>query len=121
MKEVFVTYGQHASRRLRLTLLVGLIVTAAVGVAPVIDLVSTDTVTAHVRHAYPAWPASYVAGERTVLTAYLVAVGLFGAAGWAWSLARARRRPIHGSAIVLFAFGAAVALAHSSVGLAQYE
>ncbi|WP_152487084.1 hypothetical protein [Nocardiopsis halotolerans] len=112
---------QPASPTVRGMLLTGLIVTAVIAIAPLVDLAGIGTVASHVRAAYPDWPDAYVDAERSVITGYLVIIGALGTAAWAWSLVRARRRRIRVSAIVLFVLGLAAAAAHLGVSMAEYE
>jgi O-antigen/teichoic acid export membrane protein len=100
----------------------GLALTVLVTLVVLADLATIDTLTAHVRAAYPQWPADLVAADRNAIAGYLIATGVLGAAGWLVILrgvARSRRwaRPV---ATALFAVAALLALTNLGMGGAAY-
>ena len=101
----------------------GLALTALVALAPLIDLATADTLSAHVRAAYPGWSQATVRGDRDAITVYLVAVGALGALMWLWTIRMVSRRS-HGSrafATFAFAAGACLALTHLVLGGGRYD
>ena len=106
----------------RPALLAGLVLTVLATIAPLIDLLTADSIGDHVRAAYPDWSADLVAKDRNAITIYLVAVGVLGLAGWVWSIvavARGNRR-VRGIGTTLFLIGATVQLIGLSVGGEAY-
>ena len=61
---------------------VGVALTVLAAVAPLLDLVTTGTLEAHVRAAYPDWPEEWVQADMTALAAGLGVIGLLGIVGW---------------------------------------
>ncbi|MGW0435901.1 hypothetical protein ACWDV4_25580 [Micromonospora sp. NPDC003197] len=109
----------------------GLALTAITTLVPLIDLVTADTLTDHVRAAYPNWPAETVALDRNAIVGYLVAVGVLGIAGWLWTIRGVTRHRSWAriTATIMFALGAGTALlnltftggAYDNVIPAQYS
>lgn len=64
----------------------GLALTVLVALVPLTDLVTADSLTTHVRDAYPDWSPATVRGDRDAITIYLVAVGALGALMWLWTI-----------------------------------
>lgn len=101
----------------------GLALTVVATVAPLIDLATVDVIGDHVRAAYPDWPTSEVAKDRTAISAYLVAVGVLGIVGWVWTLAWVSRgkRAARWIGTTFFALGAVMALTNVSIGGEGYS
>ncbi|MFG1812176.1 hypothetical protein ACGFIF_00305 [Kribbella sp. NPDC049174] len=100
----------------------GLALTLIATLAPLIDLVTADSIGDHVRAAYPDWSADLVAKDRNAITIYLVAVGALGLAGWLWSIVAVTRgkRRARGISTTLFLIGATVQLIGLSIGGEAY-
>jgi hypothetical protein len=107
----------------RRALYAGLALTVLTTLAPLIDLVTADSIGDHVRAAYPDWPADSVAADRNAITIYLVAVGVLGIAGWLWSIVGVARgkRWARWVSTTLFVLGATIALIDVSFGSAPYD
>jgi hypothetical protein len=117
------TASPRTATYVRPALLTGLALTVLATVAPLIDLLTVDTIGDHVRAAYPDWSADLVTKDRNAITIYLVAVGVLGLAGWLWSLialARNNRR-LRAIATTLLILGATIQLTTLSVGGEAYK
>lgn len=101
----------------------GLATTVLVALLPVLDVATVDSISDHVRNAYPAWSAESVAADRAAITGYLVAVGALGALGWAWTLWLLPRRPTRARTVgaTLLVLGALTALTTLSYGGEAYD
>jgi len=112
-----------SSTKTRNLLCAGLATTVLVALLPVLDVATVDSIGDHVRDAYPAWPADSVAADRAAITGYLVAVGLLGALGWAWTLRLLHRRPTRARTVgaTLLVLGALTALTTLSYGGEAYD
>lgn len=90
----------------------GVAVTATATLVPLIDLVTLDSLSTHVRAAYPHWPVSLVNADRNAIVIYLSIVGVLGLGGWAWAIrsAVARGHEARRVITILFVLGASVAL-----------
>jgi hypothetical protein len=107
---------------IRPALFAGLVLTVLATIAPLIDLLTADSIGDHVRSAYPDWSADLVAKDRAAITIYLVAVGVLGLVGWLWSIvavARGNRR-VRGISTTLFVLGATIQLTTLSIGGDSY-
>ncbi|GAB3829276.1 hypothetical protein [Kribbella italica] len=104
-------------------LLAGLVLTVLATAAPLVNLMTVDSIGDHVRSAYPDWSAADVSKDRTAITAYLVVVGVLGLVGWLTTLAGVSRgkRWTRWVGTTLFAVGATVALIDVSVGGEAYK
>lgn len=60
----------------------GLGLTVLAAVAPLLDLVTTGTIEAHVRATYPDWPDDWVQADATALVVGLGVIGVLGIVGW---------------------------------------
>ena len=60
----------------------GLVLTVLATLAPVVDLLATGTIEAHVRSTYPDWPDEWVQADATAIVVGLGAIGLLGAISW---------------------------------------
>ncbi|RII18686.1 hypothetical protein DSC45_08705 [Streptomyces sp. YIM 130001] len=107
----------------RTVMQLGLALTAAVAAVPLVDLATADSIAGHVRDAYPNWPATEVAKDRTAITVYLGTVGLLGIPCWLWAIRSAgrgsRRAPV--LAGTLFTAGMCMALFGLTYASAPYE
>lgn len=77
----------HASHRSVLTvrwMRAGLVLTVLVGLAPLVDLATTQSLAGHVRDAYPKWSQPDVDADTYAIAGFLVAVGVLGTACWLW-------------------------------------
>lgn len=103
--------GPPASR-LPHVMYVGLALTAAAMLFPLVDLATVDSLAGHVRDTYPYWSADLVAGDRNAIVIYLSVVGLLGIAGWIWAIwtVTKHRRAARRVTTVMFLLGAGVAL-----------
>src|SRR4051795_13436889 len=77
-------------RTARRVMYVGMALTAALMLAPVVDAATVDSIASHVRGAYPHWPARLVAADRNAIVGWLGGVGLLGVAAWFWAIMSAR-------------------------------
>lgn len=102
---------------------VGAVLLLVAGLAPLLDLATTDLVGDHVRAAYPRWSASTVSTEQGAIVGWLVAGSVLGLAGWWMSIRAARRgsRRLRPIAVTWLALGAVWAGMNVSVGGASYE
>ena len=107
----------------RQALYVGLLLTLLATLAPLIDLVTADSIGDHVRAAYPNWSADDVAKDRAAITIYLVAVGVVGLAGWLTSIVGVARnkRWARWVSTTLFLLGVTIQLTDLSVGGEAYS
>lgn len=108
---------------LRSFLYIGLVLTVLVTAAPLIDMVTVDTVADHVRGAYPNWPAGSVAADRAAIVGYLGIVGILGIGGWLWSIRLVTRRAnrARAAATSMFVLGALTALLNLTYGSGPYD
>jgi hypothetical protein len=90
----------------------GLALTVAATGLPLVDMVTVDSLAAHVRDAYPQWPTQLVNGDRNAIVIYLSAVGVLGLAGWLWAIRSVltRKRNARRVTTVMFTLGTSVAL-----------
>lgn len=61
----------------------GLLLTAAVTVAPYVDRGPGDVLADHIRHGYPTYSPGQVAAAESLWLAILTVIGVLGIAGWA--------------------------------------
>lgn len=117
-----ITAPPQTASYVRRALYGGLLLTVVATLAPVVDLMTVDTIGDHVRAAYPDWSADAVAKDRNAITIYLVAVGLLGLVGWVWSIVAVARgsRRLRAICTTLFVVGATVQLIGLSVGGEAY-
>ncbi|MFD0559006.1 hypothetical protein FB566_4962 [Stackebrandtia endophytica] len=101
----------------------GLALSVLATAIPLIDVATVDTLTEHVRDAYPQWPASLVAADHDAIIIYLSIVNGLGILGWLWAArgvgTGARwTKPV---GVTLFSLGALMALVHLTVGGDGYQ
>jgi hypothetical protein len=116
-----VTPTRPPATRPRTALYAGLALTVAATLVPLVDLVTADTLTDHVRSAYPSWSADLVAKDRNAIVGYLAAVGVLGAACWLWAIRSVGRRSMRRTVTVLFAVGACTLLFDLSYSGGAYD
>ncbi|MEU6249646.1 hypothetical protein [Glycomyces sp. NPDC047010] len=107
--------------QVRQALWIGLALQLALAALPLLDLATLDTITAHVRTAYPDWSAGDVALDRNAITWSLVGLGVLGAVGWLIALLRARRGAPRVTATVLFTLGLVTSLTLLGTGGENYD
>ncbi|WP_147915413.1 hypothetical protein [Ruania zhangjianzhongii] len=64
------------------TIWIGLALTVLAALAPLLDLVTTGTIEAHVRATYPDWPDEWVQADTTAIAVGLGVIGLLGIISW---------------------------------------
>ena len=101
----------------------GLALSALATVAPLLDVVSTGTIEAHVRATYPDWPQEWIDADTTALAAGLGVIGLLGIVGWLITLrATARlRRWVPVVASVLWVVAATVIASVTAAPMGAYD
>ena len=112
-----------ADPRLPVAMAAGLVLNVIATVAPVVDMVTIDTISDHVRGAYPAWGPASVAADRNAMVIYLVITGVLGVVTWFWVIraVMARKRWARAAATSAFAVGALLALMNLTLGGGQYN
>ena len=112
-----------ALRTARRVMYVGLALTAALMLAPLVDLATADSIASHVRSAYPTWPDRLVTLDRNAIVIWLGSVGLLGVVAWLLAIRSARRgrRSARWVGTVMFALGLIMALVDVSVGGGAYQ
>lgn len=101
----------------------GLILNVIATVAPVVDIATVDTISDHVRAAYPSWGHALVESDRNAMVIYLVVTGVLGIICWLcviWAVI-ARKRWARAAATSAFAAGALLALMNLTLGGGQYS
>ncbi|WP_163511567.1 hypothetical protein [Fodinicola acaciae] len=82
----------HAGGAARpIAMYVGLALTVLATVAPLLDLATVDTLTSHVRDAYPQWAPHLVAIDRNAIAIYLVASNALGVPVWLMAIHAVRK------------------------------
>ncbi|MCF6473291.1 hypothetical protein FAF44_33635 [Nonomuraea sp. MG754425] len=105
-----------------LVLYAGLALSVLVTLVPLLDLVTADSLTGHVRAAYPDWPPELVAADHDAIVSYLTVAGVLGVAGWLWTIrAAAGGRRVRALATTLFSLGACVALVNLTLSGGAYD
>lgn len=102
---------------------VGLALTALAALAPLVDIATVDTLSGHVRDAYPDWGPQLVEADRNAIAIYLAATGVLGTLGWlltTWAITT-RKRWARTATTVGFAAGILVALTNLGMSGEQYE
>ncbi len=101
----------------------GLILTVIATVAPIVDMATVDTISDHVRAAYPAWGQTLVAADRNAMVIYLVVTGVLGIVSWLWVIraVMAGKRWARAAATSACAAGLLLALVNLTTGGGQYD
>jgi hypothetical protein len=111
------------TRRLLHTLWLGLALTVAIGIVPLIDLATTDSLYTHVQDAYPDWPSNLVRGDRNAITIALEINAVLGVLTWLctiWAVA-AGKRWARRAITIAFLAGTSLALINQSFTGGQYD
>lgn len=101
----------------------GLILNVIAAVAPVVDVATIDTISGHVRAAYPGWGDALVAADRNAMVIYLVVTGVLGITSWLcviWAVI-AGKRWARAAAASALAAGVLVATVNLTLGGGQYD
>jgi uncharacterized membrane protein YidH (DUF202 family) len=108
----------EVERQLVRIMYVGMALTAVLMLAPIVDVLTADSISVHVRGAYPHWPDHKVHEDRDAIAAWLALIGLLGLGGWYWAIRSVRRHSGRARLIVTSAFslGLIVVLINLSVG-----
>ncbi|MBO0731884.1 MAG: hypothetical protein J2P57_21675 [Acidimicrobiaceae bacterium] len=106
-----------------IAMVTGLTLNVIATIAPVVDVATVDTLSDHVRAAYPAWGPSLVDADRNAMLIYLVVTGVLGIISWLCVIravvAGKRWAPI--AATSAFAVGAILALTNLTLGGGHYH
>jgi hypothetical protein len=73
---------------------VGLALSILATLAPLLDIATVDTLSDHVRDAYPDWGPGLVAADRNAIAIYLVVTGVLGILVWLltiWAVTSGKR------------------------------
>ncbi|MFB7918408.1 hypothetical protein, partial [Streptomyces sp. NPDC056061] len=102
---------------------VGLVLTALATLAPLLDIATVDTLSGHVRDAYPGWGPDQVAADRNAIAIYLVGTGVLGTLLWLLTIrgVTAGKRWARAVTTTAFAAGASVALLNLGLGGEAYD
>lgn len=105
-------------RRLVRIMYIGMAITAVLMLAPIIDVLTADSISGHVRGAYPHWPVHKVHEDRDAIVAWLALVGVLGVAAWYWAIRTVRHHSRRMRLVVTSAFtmGLIAVLINLSVG-----
>ncbi|GAA3159530.1 hypothetical protein [Nonomuraea roseoviolacea] len=119
------TAGRPSSTHARrpTAMYVGLALTVLATLAPLLDIATVDTLSGHVRDAYPGWPPNLVEADRDAIAIYLVATGAVGTLLWlltTWAVTTGRRWG-RAATTAAFAAGALVALTDLGLGGDHYD
>lgn len=107
------TEDRGRTRRVVVSMYIGLLLTAAATVAPYIDRATSHVLANHIHHGYPAYTPDRVDTAVITWLVILTVLGVFGMGGWAvtiWAVKahKAWARPM---AAVLFVTGTSLAFA----------
>ena len=113
--------GRRTSRPRIMYLGVALSVLATA--VPLIDALTVDSLTAHVRDAYPSWSASMIAADHDAIIIYLSIVNGLGILGWLSAALGAAKgaRWVKPVSVTLFSLGALMAILNLTVGGDGYD
>lgn len=105
-------------RRLVRIMYIGMALTAALMLAPIIDMATADSISGHVRGVYPHWSAHKIHEDRDAIVAWLALAGVLGLGVWYWAIRAVRRHSRHARLVVTSAFtmGVVAVLINLSVG-----
>lgn len=101
----------------------GLILNVIAAVAPVVDIATVDTISDHVRAAYPGWGHTLVESDRNAIVIYLVVTGILGIISWLFVIRAvvAGKRWARAAATSAFTIGALLALMNLTLGGGNYD
>ncbi|MBL1068137.1 hypothetical protein [Streptomyces sp. 7-21] len=101
----------------------GLALTVLATLAPLIDIATIDTLTSHVRDAYPDWGPDLVAKDRNAIATYLVATSALGIPLWLVTIRALTtgKRWARTAATLAFAAGTFTALLNLSLSGEHYD
>ncbi|MEU4547340.1 hypothetical protein [Nonomuraea dietziae] len=112
-----------AHARHSVAMYLGLALTILATLAPLLDIATVDTLSGHVRDAYPTWGQDLVAMDRDAIVVYLVVTGVLGTILWLltiWAVMTAKRWARF-AALIGFGAGALVALTNLTMGGDHYD
>ncbi|MGW5644997.1 hypothetical protein ACWEV3_36700 [Saccharopolyspora sp. NPDC003752] len=100
----------------------GLALMAIATLAPLLDIATADTLSAHVREAYPNWPEELIAMDRNAIAGYLAGIGALGTAAWLWTIhgVKKQTRWSRPTSTTMFALGATTALTNLTLTGGEY-
>lgn len=104
-------------------LYIGLALTVIATIAPLLDIATIDTLTAHVRDAYPDWGSDVVSADRNAIAIWIAVGSGLGIPLWLltiWAV-NAQKRWARVVAVIGFALGLLVALINLSIGGDRYD
>lgn len=115
--------GIAAGPRWPAAMAAGLILNVIATVAPVVDIATVDTISDHVRAAYPAWGTASVGADRNAMVIYLVITGVLGIVTWLYVIRAVKvgKRWARAAATSAFAVGMLLALVNLTTGGGQYD
>lgn len=115
--------GIAAGPRWPAAMTAGLILNVIATVVPVVDIATVDTISDHVRAAYPAWGPASVGADRNAMVIYLVITGVLGIVTWLYVIraVKAGKRLARAAATSAFAAGVLLALLNLTTGGGQYD
>ncbi len=118
-----MTHDATDERRLMRIMYAGMALTAALMLAPIVDLLTADSIASHVRATYPHWPNRMIHEDRDAIVAWLAGVGLLGLGAWYWSIRSVRRHSRRMRIVVTSAFslGLIVVLINLTTGGHGYK
>lgn len=102
---------------------VGLALTVIGVLAPLVDVATVDTLSAHVRAAYPNWAPDLIQADRNAILVFLVVTGVLGIAVWSWTIwaVTVRKTWARLASTVAFAVGTLLALTALTMSGAHYD
>ncbi|MGI5171096.1 hypothetical protein ACQEU3_42765 [Spirillospora sp. CA-253888] len=101
----------------------GLALSALAALAPLVDIATADTLSAHVRAAYPGWRPDQVAADRNAIAGYLAVTGALGVLLWLVAIRAVvtGRRWARTFATAALVAGVLVALTNLGMGGERYD
>jgi hypothetical protein len=121
--DTYVNRLPAPARRRPAAMYIGLALTVLATLAPLVDVATIDTLSQHVRDAYPGWGPALVRDDRNAMVIYLLITGGLGIITWLWTIwaVTTRRRWARLAATTAFAAGAGVALLNLTLGGGHYH
>jgi hypothetical protein len=100
----------------------GLVLNVIAALAPIADIATVDTISNHVRAAYPAWGHANVTADRNAMVIYLVVTGVLGVITWLCVIKAvvAGKRWARAAATGALVAGALLALMNLTLGGGNY-